>query len=273
MGIFSVLRPFGAQTRKLKIGMWGPTQSGKTTYIACLYWHFSKGNNIVMEPINDYAKNYITEIRDDLRKGYLPEITVESSVIYVFHLYRKQQKHRGYIELKVVDAAGSIITDPNRSEPYFKEISDCQGMIIVVDPTQSEDSYLALETLFQHFTSPAKTHLPNLFLAICLSKIDRDDYWIEYDLGGRRDEYVYRKVMAQTFRSRPALERFHNNHQASYIGLSSVGRYFVGGRERSNLTRMANGWAIAQPDSWGPHNLERPIRDILNHYRADHIIF
>jgi GTPase SAR1 family protein len=255
----------------IKIALWGPTECGKTSYLICLHYYLLRHRpEVAFEPVSPDAQRFIADFGPQLEKGILPRPTdrTEGVKIYQFHLYSKKQKKQ-IIELNLIDAAGTLITNEEYQRPYFGQITDCSGLIMLIDSTQDASKYSPALGLMEFLVQGrARTNkgIPDVFLSVCLSKIDKNPGWVDYESSNFSSKHVRKRVMEEFLGRQPDVFRFIENYEmhqrAAFIGQSSVGRL----RNGSNLISAPHGSVIRNFDLWQPHNMETPVFEILRYY-------
>lgn len=271
-----------------KIGIWGPTGSGKTTYLGALYLELQKEWSIVNQISVGPDSNQLTiHIANNLANGEFPPATSRQSRHYAlfFHpdspsIGRRLLQRK--FELSLIEAPGDFTgRDPglradDEISKYYEHIGECTGLILMIDSDaqdrQSEDQfgvkqgsyYLALQKLFSALdTDKNGKVLPKI--AFCLSKADIDHPGREID-NTLAEKLVHQIVGEDTrnlIQSKCQTRGFRP--KVRYYAISSVGMYTVAGQSRPNIhfVPRENKFQIAKPAERKPIQVADPLYWLL----------
>lgn len=255
------------------IGIWGPTRSGKTTYLAGLKMAIDKyAKKWRIWPVNNEAKIFFETNHADLVHGILPTSTeVTAPTAYEFEFYRPDSfmgSNGRYHRVTIFDAAGGHITDPSDKYGFFARLAQCRGLLLMVDPEDlhseqgqpgpfdsTETYYRLLLRLAMRLGETLKTKRGtlNINFAFCLSKMDQDRHW-KYHL----DPGTYmRHILGET--AMDGILSYCEPSQTRFFSISVAGRYKVNGFERPNITSSGGQECIADIRQWQPYQLLDPL--------------
>lgn len=139
----------GTDQSKIRVGMWGPGESGKTTYLATLYHACQENENWSIFEIDGPSKKFVN---DSYRRMYVkgefpaPTSSIEPSQ-YTFGVTCKvggvlRRRREISFTLEVHDAAGEVFDDyenwakmhPSDATDPLKQLASCDGILFMVDP-------------------------------------------------------------------------------------------------------------------------------------------
>lgn len=270
--------------RQPTLGIWGPTQSGKTAYLAAL----SLKLNIRESPwrMNAVAGDkkttaFLKGISKSLNKGLFPRATDIGGTYRVRFIHKRRGpllirnvKHRNkrYL-LEFIDASGALTDLENEFEPeilasYFAYLRECDALLVMIDP-DSPHRYLPVEDirsyqsmilhLLEQLTANADEDSEALkrikpSIAICITKLDLDEHWqyrnelrdyVRFIIG----DYAFSTLLASC-----------DETCLNFFGVSVVGRYCTPTDfERPNVIPTEDGYKIAHPKIRVPHQVSEPL--------------
>lgn len=177
-----------------KIGIWGLTGAGKTTYIAAIYLAALLNSNqgpaqqkspyhVLLNPTNDAARDLILSYSADITNGVFPPATDPSAdpIQYDFSLSVSSGIGGSRTaQLTLIDAAGGHVLDPGDAHGYFRTLQECSGILMMIDPDQREFFEPITRLLFRlqdAATGRQKGRDGRLSvnMAFCMTKIDFGD--------------------------------------------------------------------------------------------------
>lgn len=134
-----MLNIFGKKTHERKIGIWGLTGAGKTTYLAALWLAVNNTPSTEWRILakNETAKTLFINYSGDLSNGIFPPATDPDTnpVQYDFMLEYKSYRGRSQrYNLSLIDAAGQHVLDDNDKYGYFETLQQSSGLILMIDP-------------------------------------------------------------------------------------------------------------------------------------------
>ena len=197
----------------VKIGLWGPPQSGKTTYLAALTAAVRNDNSWMIWPLSEGS----TELKNKFEKAFtedlrFPETTVNAAVplewLFVGNLSGSRfdrrrlrwlpgrRKLESRFVLDLIDVQGSAyLRDPAAAEPAkmavskevtaraFDHLAESKGIIFLFDPIGERDNrnsatYLR-GTINELLMRAARNGRPGRYLhhqvSVCITKFDDPD--------------------------------------------------------------------------------------------------
>jgi GTPase SAR1 family protein len=195
--------------RDIRLGIWGSSGAGKTTYLAMLYHALEQSDNWRVQPGNDEADDFInTQYEYIFSEHKYPHPTEvdqgEKLKIYSYTLIRENSQYNGSITLKFVDAPGEfyerrhkenekfLVNDPdNPEQDIIDYLMSCDGIIFLLDPDHNKNINQnekrkapyskMLPDLFKDFLKRYRNKNQNSlerlehYVAFCITKCDRDD--------------------------------------------------------------------------------------------------
>jgi hypothetical protein len=195
----------------IRIGIWGTSGAGKTTYLARLYDAIALSDDWTIQADREaaaFVDAHLTQIESGKFPERTPKQTREPLKIFSYIITSKKnaQKQRqpligsGRIILNFVDAAGEFyekvsLNEDGKAKVTSKDGNDvdivdylvsCDGILFLLDPVRSQedgDAYSALlRRLFLKFQNLARERQPDLthlehYVAFGVTKIDRREIW------------------------------------------------------------------------------------------------
>ena len=187
----------------IRLGVWGPPNSGKTVYMSMLY-HYLTGPDyspwkieLTDQDTIDFVRNNLSNIRT---KGEFVDPTnpMENNrqKIYTYKLVNKVDK-KLIIELKFFDLAGEYYlssdhikefrNEENRNLSVAQHLNSCHGILFLLSPLEEDKSHLKglsyhdlLEHLFMSMQSIRGTSISGeleQYAAFCITKSDHKDVY------------------------------------------------------------------------------------------------
>lgn len=195
-------------TSKFRIGLWGTSRSGKTTFIAMVYHSFMSLHNqwdIQASPDSPNAMAFIKQSFETIfERKVFPEKTAHTAE-YTFIVTYKSNPPRSF-ELTFIDAPGELYeryydensrgnrqfvqqsTTADRQsditpQKLFETLTTCDGLLMFIDPAWKEEptynNKLSYPSLIRDILSDLKIEgqksgksMP--LVALCMTKIDGD---------------------------------------------------------------------------------------------------
>ncbi len=266
------------------IGIWGPTGSGKTTYLGALYLDLLKEWMIHGENSKGRdSSQLMVDISNALTAGIFPRATPRESKHYALYFHPIKtgfiaRRRQNPFELSLYEAPGEFTGRDSGLLPsdevgmYYENLGKSTGLLLMIDPVSQQKRgedlfgveagtyYLALQKLFDNLPTDANRKV-NTRLAFCLTKIDVDS--VASQLETESVEQVIYNIIggdaANLVRSR-CVER-----RIAFFGLSAVGTYMIEGSLRPNITYSPreNSYQIAKPHERKPLRLTEPLYWLL----------
>ena len=194
----------------IRLGIWGTSGAGKTTYMFMLYEALKESEmwRIELDPI---ARKFISKNRDFIRQGIFPPPNEKSKELEIFSYTLRRKDIASKIVLNFIDAPGEfyeemltakgskgVVKDKNISSstplseekktPIIDYLMSCHGIIFLLDPkntVKNDGSYSSLlEDLFLEFQERSRrtdteVNDPRLeqYMAFCVTKVDHENFW------------------------------------------------------------------------------------------------
>lgn len=193
-----------SQTSKnqIRMGVWGTTGAGKTTYLMRLF-HALANSERWEVAVDDKTKNFITIHSQKISKGYFPDPTKPRGKeldIYSYRLTYKGQGFRTKILFEFIDAPGEFYEEigdakgkvaKGENHPPMDIIDyllSCHGILFLLDPTRKEEDGKTYEVLLQEVFMEMQKRRAELYpdreedkleqyVAFAVTKADRQEIW------------------------------------------------------------------------------------------------
>lgn len=281
--------------REPRIGIWGPTGSGKTSYLAALLLEMQKHDSLYDTMlISSTAVNFGVNISSQLNEGYFPRGTDarNPAVHYEIrfeHKYetwkdRIQHRNKTYI-VDFLDGAGRFIGDDtlDHAVEYFAHLISCNGILLMIDPELASGernfgfpggSYLSTLQILIHHLPKDSRHKIMTNLAFCITKSDLDDrwrnfgqYWVEPQLPIECLEAVLDKQAFGIISSGCDLKK-----KVAVFSTSVVGRYTTpGGDNRPNIVSLGDDVEIIEKKNRKVQHVVEPLLWLFKQIDADQL--
>ena len=197
----------------IRLGIWGTTGAGKTTYLTMLYDALEMSNQWVVtvdEKARTFVEDNLTRIKEQ-RQFPAPTEPSEKLEVFRYTLTSVSRYIRKKIVLDFIDAPGEFYedireskteieiseapTNQQREQSYPPEVqsmdivdylNSCDGIIFLLDPIRSKGNGKAYSTLlrnlFLEFQERSrhpemKTEQLEQYMAFCINKFDRENLW------------------------------------------------------------------------------------------------
>jgi GTPase SAR1 family protein len=260
------------ETLTPQIGIWGPTEAGKTTYLAGLKLAIDLFQpRMKLWAVDTPAKQFIEVNSARIAQGIFPRSTdYKVPERYTFRIYQERSTFLNlkqvteYHELSLLDASGHLILDPDDPKGYFTTLQGSAGILVMIDPTksgslqpgkESESYFSVLHRLIHRLAETRLTASGKLdtHLAICITKSDLDPHWEHRDDPAEHLEHLLGKP---TYRG-----LMNYCESARVFSISVVGRYRTSsGLLLPNVAEEPDGARrIADLDQWQPLNVLDPL--------------
>lgn len=236
-----------AHNSSFRIGIWGTTGAGKTTFLAMLY------DALLLRPgwtvaADSQARGFVTsQLRNIRTKGRFPaptEVAAETDIFrYILQEEKKEQFEGEFnqITLDFVDAPGEFYERPHLADRRVKGemdildyLSSCHGIIFLLDPERVDDSLqdddsdyrtmlldLMLEFQERNIKSGVSDDLRlEQYMAFCVTKIDKEPYWPQR----KSPQNLGEEIMGDTM-YRMLGANFCKQNRYNFFATSAIGRY------------------------------------------------
>jgi hypothetical protein len=250
--------PIGA--KDICIGIWGTVNSGKTTYLAMLYYALLLSKDWQVTADSE-AREFVTKSINEIKAGKFPPTTQKAGNLNIFTYTIARQNSSGIIGPKVVlnfiDAPGEFYEDIHSKESTEVQIAkpsihdasaetlvgqnqdnsmgimdyliSCDGIIFLLDPTRSNEKpksyWLLLFDLFMEFQERSQQeNMINArlqqYMAFCVTKVDINEIWNQ----GKESADLAKDVMGHSLFT--SLEtNFCLENRYKFYSVASIGRY------------------------------------------------
>lgn len=161
-----------AQTDTISVALWGPTFSGKTSFLSTLYLHPGQFRGDWEIFPTEEAEQFIDEARLRANRSEFPDATMPGiirNVTYGFRNKRTGQQAKMFVE----DRAGREWTELD--EEAKKRLSQASGLVILFDPERHlRDIEQQIESTLGrlHVAGNRGFEKDARPIAVCLSKAD-----------------------------------------------------------------------------------------------------
>lgn len=222
----------------LRIGLWGTTGSGKTTYFGRLYQALACSPRWIVER-NSAAYDYLEPVLEDLESGNLPLPTRKQDDLKIYE-YRLagQEAFKGVnVTLSFIDAPGEFYENPlqgikriEKQMDILDYLGSCHGIIFLLDPDRNPKLKKLgplLGSLMAEFQKRSQAqHQDKVarrlqqYMAFCVTKVDQAGLWEE----AKNPEAQARRMMG----SQMYKELKHNfcmEGRYKFYPISAIGRY------------------------------------------------
>lgn len=263
------------------IGIWGATKSGKTTYLTALQPAFNRlreQNNVdlhwLFTPVNQNARDFIEKHVGEFAHGILPGATdVAAPELLEFRLEHPTARA---ISLHMMDAAGGLTEDVHDDYGYFRLLSSCSGILLMLDcmstgrqekKATGQRIQLLRDMLLQY--QPSQT--AKIAVAVCITQVDRHPEWESIVNNPRQyltDELVPRGSYSALCGITAAVDADELDDICPVSVLGHV-RTFHGIRWNVKQDKPESRAVYRIPDMahWEPFNLLRPLFYLIRHIR------
>ncbi|WP_054469899.1 hypothetical protein [Planktothricoides sp. SR001] len=246
--------------KDIRIGIWGTSGSGKTTYLAMLYYALLLSKDWQVTADSE-ARQFVTKSINGIKAGNFPPATQPTENLNIFTYTLGRQNSYAIIGPKVVlnfiDAPGGFYEDIHSihstkvqiAEPSIKGASaetqlgqnqdnsmgimdyllSCDGIIFLLDPIRSKEEgnlyWRLLFDLFMEFQEKSKQeNMTNArlqqYMAFCVTKVDKEEIWSQ----GKESADLAKDVMGQDLFT--SLETgFCLENRYKFYSVASIGRY------------------------------------------------
>lgn len=226
--------------KDIRIGLWGTSGSGKTTYLAMLYDALENSEKWTVEAGDDQADQFIdAQISRITDTGNFPLATQPTANLDIFTYILKPQSYNGTgsIVLNFIDAPGGFYEDirgtaqqvqiGEEQGDIVEYLRSCDGIIFLLDPIRSKrqgESYKTLLLrLFREFQKRSRqkdidTKIQQ-YMAFCVTKVDKEGIW---DKGPNSD--LAKDVMGEQL-FKKLRTNFFLDGRYEFFSVASIGRY------------------------------------------------
>lgn len=194
-------RPGQSQDATVRIGLWGSSRSGKSTFLAALPIAAMQGGHgsWVIAGTDDLAADYLNQSVNRLvvQRRFPPPNRVVEPISWTFHgtpppagwsrtLFSKRRVEPGSVDfrLELHDPPGAFYQDGRISDEAIDHLANANGLIYLLDPVLNPGE---MQQNFQHFFSALQRltarmstsgqmdngKLPH-YVAVCVTKFDDD---------------------------------------------------------------------------------------------------
>lgn len=184
---------------EIRIGIWGGSGSGKTTFLAALDIALLKyarntgteWNIFGLDELHAHSATFLKNSTNDLKRGMFPPATTEAQPsTYAYEINGRLPTNRFWdrrkdvqFVLNIFDYPGDYILSKEADNPLWASLVQCQGLIYLFDPKKTEigsDNYFCLKHSLDMMRGVFLKQNPNPFdlgrlpqhLAICITKFD-----------------------------------------------------------------------------------------------------
>lgn len=236
--------------KDIRIGIWGPSRSGKTTYLAMLYSALEDSDEWRVQAGDDHADDFIDTHISEIDAGKFPPATQPTANLNIFTYILIPNFSQGTgskIVLNFIDAPGEFYEDirgngaqtvkiheaqnnQDTSGDIVDYLRSCDGIIFLIDPIRSKkqgESYKTLLLrLFLEFQKRSrkndndKVTTLEQYIAFCVTKVDKEEIWSQ----GKKSADLAKDVMGNQFCTKK-LKNFFSEGRYEFFSVASIGRY------------------------------------------------
>jgi len=242
------LRKTSKSTNNLRIGLWGTSAVGKTTYLTMLFSQLEDSDqwDIV---VDKKSRQFIERNLYYLEEEHIfPPPTSQFRDLDILHYTLIPHNHptiKSRIMLDFIDAPGefyeNIISNEvqvidgqnDQSMDIVDYLVSCDAIIFLLDPQRTQKDGQGYSTIIRNLFFELKerskhpevkfNRLPQ-YMAFCISKIDREEFWNQGENSGLTSRELTEKIIGKT-----TLHKLENNYcmkgRYNFFSLSSIGRY------------------------------------------------
>ncbi len=201
-----------SEPRKIRIGLWGPAQSGKTTYLLSLYIASKKKDTdwlIGFDDVDSYFRNGFLQSAVGFMNGQWPEISIDTEpILHSFIFYHNKKKkvnapdhlleglwkfltkeslNTDSFNVSFSDVSGErYLTAPSDSN-LWEHLASCDALVCLIDPNNFNDQLKITSNIVEFLFDKIRKDTPERlidgrylpqFISVCFTKMDRQG-WIE----------------------------------------------------------------------------------------------
>lgn len=191
--------------QSLNLGLWGVSQSGKTTYLAMMYQQFLSDPDIDIYPTDDASLRFVVDIINRMTLNQVFPSKTTQRETYTYDLVPKERQLSQPYQLRFTDYAGELVenyyyyarrrdqvrviqeeTNPQSTaespQEMFEDLRDCDGLLILLDPSwpTRREAHLPYTELLYQLLEEIRIYRYRegkdpLRVALVVSKADGDD--------------------------------------------------------------------------------------------------
>lgn len=177
-----------APVKKIKLGLWGLPNAGKTVYMTMLYHYLNLSNQwrVLLDENTldfiDFNKELLIE-----QGKFLPKTDISTNrTIYSYKLINNHNKQ--VIELNFIDISGELLLEKdleiNRQNVY-DYFNSCHGIIFFISPLETDPPFITKQSytkllgnlLNKMQIRSANTERLEQYVAFCITKVDHADFY------------------------------------------------------------------------------------------------
>jgi len=159
------------------LSLWGPSQSGKTVFLAQLYWHLSNTDHPdwrIRARDGDSVEFFHRLRRRIYENNVFPKATAIGTVEKI--VCDLEHKRTGQVaRISLEDRAGGDFTDKDLIDEVKQRLLDAKGLVLLLDPTRDHQAIIgelayAFDKLGVDADRDGRDTRP---VAVCVTKADR----------------------------------------------------------------------------------------------------
>jgi len=158
----------------IKLGLWGPSSAGKTAYLAQLYLHIPRLEEVWSVLPTDDSNRFMDSLRPEIDRSRFPKATAITQAITKVAYKFSNRKTGQEAELVVEDRAGKEFQD--LSGENRKRLNEVHGLMVLFDAEADGQTRRQMieQTLSRLSVDAARGgRRDERPVAVCLSKADR----------------------------------------------------------------------------------------------------
>ena len=226
---------------KIRLGIWGTSGAGKTTYMVQLYRVLQQSCDWVVQPTDEKSEVFVLENLKQIEHGFFPLATslseTEKLEIYSYTLTNSGRDFGSKIVLDFLDVPGAFyenilhtkrlkfVEEESLSSDIVDYLLSCDGIIFLLDPERDGKVYSTLLwDLFYELQSRSRSITSDdrlqQYMAFCVTKVDRNELYNKAERTPPRE--LVKEVMGERIFQR-LFSSFLLEGNFEFFYISSVG--------------------------------------------------
>lgn len=283
----TVLPDLSSDSRNLKVAIWGPRASGKTTFLTAVWGvSLTPDSRWFVSPRDTETIEYLITRLESLRSGVFPtttDVAAPRQLSYFFARRDQQIKRtpslldgmRSFMadEDVKIPASGladsriivnftvmpgeEYLTNPLNS-PLWNNLWNCDGLVCLLDPAEAYNHFRITMNMIQYMRAKSKEDPKRLidgyyfpqYVAICFTKIDLPQFWKYHDRAWELNAFLADETGIDLY---ALLGASFKPERIKFFCVSSIGVDSTG-------ASLLSGERIVTPEAIRPINVIAPFR-------------